>query len=58
MQREKRFDMAGFRPNDYYLHQMQRYGVLPAAFGPDTTVDAHATDRAYWQSFWYRPPDD
>ncbi|MCP4641310.1 MAG: hypothetical protein GY851_12785 [bacterium] len=45
---EKRFDMAGFRPNDYYIHQMKRYGVLPDTLTESDPVDPYATDRAYW----------
>jgi hypothetical protein len=52
---QKRFDMPGFRPNDYYLRQMQRFGVLPDDLEPDDPIDAYAADQAYWQSFWYRP---
>ncbi len=52
---EKRFDMPGFRPNDYYLYQMQRYGILPKDLKPSDPVDPYETDRAYWRSFWYEP---
>ena len=55
LNQDKRFDLAGFRPNDYYLYHMQRYGVLPATLAPDAPVDPYALDRTYWQSFWYRP---
>lgn len=53
---EKRFDMTGFRPNDYYIYQLQRYGVLPKDLKPCDPLDGYAADRAYWQSFWYLPP--
>ncbi len=53
---DRRFDMPGFRPNDYYLHQMQRYGILPKDLKATDPVDPYETDRAYWKSFWYRPP--
>ncbi len=50
----KRFDMAGFRPNEHYVREMKRYGVLPASFdGASEAIDVYATDRAYWESFWY-----
>ena len=52
-QHEKRFDLAGFRPNAYYIRAMQRYGILPPGLGPEDPVDVYAADRAYWQSFWY-----
>lgn len=48
---EKRFDMPDFVPNDYYLHQMRRYGILQG----DGPTDGYALDRAYWQSFHYQP---
>ena len=50
----KRFDMGGYRPNDYYLYQMVRYGILDAIPDPEETVDPYAVDRAYWEAFWYR----
>jgi len=55
--KQKRFDMAGFRPNQHYLREMMRYGVLPAGFDPaDDPVDPYRTDRAYWRLFWHEPP--
>jgi len=51
----KRFDMPGFRPRAEYLREMQRFGILPAGLPAAGPVDAYATDRAYWQSLWYRP---
>ncbi len=53
----KRFDLPGFRPNDYYIYQMQRYGVLPKDIKPTDPVDGYETDRAYWKLFRYRPED-
>jgi hypothetical protein len=52
----KRFDMPGFRPNDDYIREMQRFGALPAELSPADEIDAYATDRTYWKSFWHRPP--
>ena len=52
----KRFDMPGFRPNEHYVREMKRYGVLPADLPVDAAVDPYVTDRAYWSSLWYRPP--
>jgi len=52
---EKRFDMPGFRPNDYYIYQMQRYGILPKDLKATDPIDVYATDEAYWRSFWYHP---
>jgi len=55
LDRIKRFDMAGFRPNEPYIREMMRFGILPAALGPGDPVDPYATDLAYWNSFWYKP---
>ncbi len=44
-----RFDMPGFRPNDHYLIQMRRFGVLPPDLARSTPVDCYVTDRAYWE---------
>jgi len=45
------------QPSPLYIRQMQRYGIL----GPDfelerDPIDVYATDEAYWQSLWHRPP--
>ncbi len=45
--------MPGFRPNDSYIREMQRYGILPADLPGN--IDPYATDDAYWRSLWYRP---
>jgi hypothetical protein len=55
LERIKRFDMPGFRPNPAYVREMQRFGALPQTLGEHTPIDVYATDEAYWQSFWYRP---
>jgi hypothetical protein len=56
LQRIKRFDMPGFRPNEHYVREMKRYGVLSEAFDPaNDPIDVYATDAAYWQTFWHRP---
>ena len=52
----KRFNMPGFTPNEHYVREMKRYGVLPASFDLEKNpIDVYATDRAYWESFWYWP---
>ncbi len=51
----KRFDMPGFRPNVYYIRQMQQYGVLPLDHDPEAPIDFRAVERAYWDSFRYDP---
>ena len=55
LQQEKRFDMPGFRPNQHYIREMQRFGILPANLAPNAPVDPYQTDRAYWDSFHHRP---
>jgi hypothetical protein len=52
---KKRFDMPGFRPNEHYLREMQRFGILPDSIAPAGPIDGYAADQAYWRSFWYRP---
>ena len=48
-----RFDMPGFRPNDHYIIQMRRFGVLPGGTGGNEPIDFYAAERAYWELFWY-----
>jgi hypothetical protein len=56
LQSIKRFDMPGFRPNEHYVRELKRYGVLPAAFDPvKDAIDVYETDRAYWRSLWHQP---
>ena len=51
----KRFDMPGFKPNEHYVREMKRYGILRPSFDPDRhSVDVYATDDAYWRLFWHR----
>ncbi|MBM4037494.1 MAG: hypothetical protein FJ290_03185 [Planctomycetes bacterium] len=55
LDRVKRFDMPGFRPNEHYIREMKRYGVLLQALGPLNPVDFYAADQAYWKAFWHTP---
>ncbi len=48
--KEKRFDMPGFRPNRFYIREMQHFGILPKDLSGDTPVDTYAVDRAYWEA--------
>lgn len=50
-----RFDMPGFRPNEHYLREMRRFGIIGSNLAPDAPVDPYATDQKYWRSFWYQP---
>jgi len=62
LQGNRRYDMPGFVPHPAYLGEMKRFGVLPEGYrwkGP--AEEMWRIDRAYWQSFWYRPassPDE
>ncbi len=53
--RHKRFDMPGFRPNRFYIREMQRYGVVPKGLPDDVPVDTYAVERAYWETFSHKP---
>lgn len=56
-QRYGRPDLPGFRPGDYYVRWMKRFGILPERFDPaKDPIDPYETDRAYWRSQWHRPP--
>ncbi len=46
----KRFDMPGFRPNRFYLREMQHFGVLPKQLSDATSLNTYTIDRAYWDS--------
>ena len=54
----KRFDMPGFRPNEHYVREMKRYGILPADMPTADLPDPYMIDAKYWKSFWYAPPGD
>ena len=51
----KRYDMPDFRPRPAYVREMKRYGIVPEDLAADAPIDVYATDRAYWQSLWYKP---
>ena len=46
--------MPGFRPREGYLREMKRYGVLSVELELEDPIDPYRTDRAYWNSLWYR----
>ncbi len=50
-----RFDMAQFRPIMPYVREMKRFGVLPGDWEMGDLLDPYATDRAYWESMWWKP---
>ncbi|NQT15975.1 MAG: hypothetical protein HQ582_24685 [Planctomycetes bacterium] len=50
-------DIHGFRPGDYYIRWMKRFGILPEDFDLATDrIDPYETDQAYWRSLWHRAP--
>jgi hypothetical protein len=52
----RRFDMAGFKPNEHYVRELKRFGVLPASFDlARDPINPYAADEAYWRSFWLHP---
>jgi hypothetical protein len=53
----KRFDMPGFTPPDPYVREMKRYGILARDVRDAVTIDGYRTDREYWRSLWYQPPE-
>ena len=54
----KRFDMPDFQPVSSYVREMKKYGILPDDLNGNTDIDVYATDRAYWQSLWYKPKNN
>jgi hypothetical protein len=49
-------DIRGFRPGDYYLRWMKRFGILPEDFDlAKEGLDPYETDQAYWRSLRHRP---
>jgi len=57
LEKIKRFDMPGFRPRPSYVREMKRYGILPQDLPDGALIDVYAAEEAYWQSLWYRNPD-
>jgi len=56
LDRIKRFDMPGFRPNVHYLREMKVYGILPKDFDlAKDPADPYELDRKYWESHWHKP---
>lgn len=52
LQRDKRFDMPGFRPSTDYVRIMKELGILGSDLPGNAPIDVYATDEAYWRSFW------
>ena len=49
--------MPDFRPNEHYVREMKKYGILPADLDPTAQINPYATDRDYWQSLWHKSAD-
>jgi len=59
LDKNKRWDMPGFKPHPYYVREMKRYGILPETFDVDRDkYDAFEVDNRYWKSMWYYPKGD
>jgi len=56
LDKDKRFDMAGFKPRIDWVREMKRYGVLPPSTTAESPINPYAVERSYWESLWYRPP--
>ncbi|MBN2136847.1 MAG: hypothetical protein JW720_03490 [Sedimentisphaerales bacterium] len=52
LEKIKRFDMPGFKPNPQYVREMKRFGIIT---GDDAPIDTYKTDRDYWKSLWPQP---
>ena len=56
LEKNKRWDMPGFKPHPFYVREMKRYGILPETFDPARDdVDVFQIDRRYWASTWHYP---
>jgi hypothetical protein len=54
LDRIKRFDMPGFKPNEHYVREMKRYSILSDDFDPAVdSIDVYQVDQAYWRSLWH-----
>ncbi|MHC4250555.1 MAG: HzsA-related protein [Planctomycetota bacterium] len=54
--KNKRWDMPGFKPHPYHVREMKRFGILPESFDVDRdSVDVFDLDRRYWESLWHYP---
>ena len=50
---DPRFDMPNFCPNQEYIREMKRYGILPQDADPARCrIDPYDVDRRYWSLDW------
>lgn len=53
-----RYGTPEFKPNEQYVREMKKFGVLPAQFELQRdTIDVFDVDQRYWKLFWYHPED-
>ncbi len=52
LERDKRFDMAGFRPRMDWVREMKRYGVIPSQITRDEVTDVYGLEQDYWRTLW------
>jgi hypothetical protein len=53
-----RYTTEGFVPNEHYIREMKRYGILPDSYGPgQDPIDVFEVDQRYFRSFWHKPRD-
>jgi hypothetical protein len=55
LEKNKRFDMPGFRPNNDYIREMQKYGFIKKDLKPDETFDYYKIEKEYFDSWYYDP---
>ena len=56
MDKIARFGTETFKPNQQYIREMKRFGVLPAQFDVSRDpIDIFETDQKYFELFWCRP---
>jgi hypothetical protein len=47
--------MPGFRPNNDYIREMQKYGFVKKDLAPDETFDYYHAEKEYFDSWYYDP---
>jgi hypothetical protein len=53
---EPRFSTAGFKPNQQYVRELKKFGILPGSFDlAQHEIDVYQTDQDYWESLWLKP---
>jgi hypothetical protein len=55
LEKNKRFDMPGYRPREGWIREMKRYGILPHTLAPQAPINYYAVEKEYWKSLWFNP---